>query len=154
MGTKLDSGPFHLQCQCSHKSLCHTVISLIAKCYYFKNESRTCWSKSLLAAPSVPWRIVSISNIYILQSLCNLSFVHKWQVLRGVYTVILCEVFCTWPPTRELHYIALLLYPGKLTPLCTCVAALPTPVTNQWFVDFKQCSECNQACCQSIFVSC
>lgn len=43
---------------------------------------------------------------------------------RGVY-IILCEAFCTWPPTRELHYITVPLYPANLS---ACIATLPTPV--------------------------
>lgn len=80
-----------------------------------------------LAAPSVPWRMVSLYTVNLAHCLVSRLTVykHKWHVLKGVYTVILCQAFCTWPPTRELHYIVVLLYPGKLTPpvyLCSCTA--------------------------------
>lgn len=69
---------------------------------------------------------------------------------RGVY-IILCEAFCTWPPTRELHYISVPLYPANLAPECLC-SCTANSSNNQWFVDFKQCFECDRVCCQSIFV--
>lgn len=130
----------------------HTLICLMTKCYQLGNKS---------AGPSSTSSYFTLeTGVYIEYTLYK-SLSHEqvdciqFQMAfpkRGVY-IILCEAFCTWPATRELHYIAVPLYPANLTPECLC-SCTANSSNNQWFVDFQQRFECNGACCQSIFVFC